>query len=334
MKCSFCDNISHNIRTCDCDEIVQLVEKVKFYAIYYCIFNHSYNFIDYIRTLSIRELKGLLAVKRIAYGNKRHPELVRAIVEEYTVPPYSEFSRGVFPSKSQRDCVDRLCRFHEFIITTEFDSAPSLKPLLEIFADSGMQYFRFLFGEYLSVSDLIEDPLSTDNVNPASIMINISDINTYHTRLTLNELYYYQQETGRLSEDDVIRIRRMVDNSFHPDYTTYVRRYISSNLITPRIIELLNTRLRIRESQLHRIEDVVCKQNIIFELVRDTNFSCDEECILCYDNICNSVLNCSHTFCMGCISTMENTAKNDHRVKFKCPTCRSNINTVTTNSSK
>jgi hypothetical protein len=332
MKCSFCFDISHNIRKCNCDELCDLVEKTKFYSIYYCIFNHSYNLSDYIQTLSTRKLKGLLAAKRIAYGNRCHQELVRAIVEVYTVPPYSESTLGMFPSRSHEECVSRLSRFHEFIVTTQFGTSPSLKPLLEIFADSGMQFFRFLFGEYLSVSDLIEHPLSTDNMNPASIMINNSDIYTYHARLTVNELYYYQQETGHLSRDDVSRIRRMVDNSFHPDYTTYVRRYIY--LITPIIIEMLQELIHIRDGRLHRMEDVVCKQNILFELVRDTSFSSTEECILCCDNICNTVLNCSHIFCMGCISTMENTAKNDHRVKFTCPTCRSNINTVTTNSSK
>ena len=62
----------------------------------------------------------------------------------------------------------------------------------------------------------------------------------------------------------------------------------------------------------------------------DLCFTSTEECPICYENVCDSYVDCKHAFCLGCIKRHVDTL-NARRSTPICPMCRVDVKQVNSN---
>ena len=301
MPCSFCHFAGHTVTTCQSTVLLELMRKTtKFASVCQTMpikFWHSNagSLVKYLDKLSVNELKGI-AAKCLIKLNKLNKNQLKCSIA------MSLYYDNIEP--------DRFGLLNDSLYYTH------LRRCISGFmteGDSRVEYATI----YSDNIEVIKEETRRYNIG---MLIGFASINSESLLNVTNNI------RSTIFRGMVLEPNNWIQNTFGMYVTE-----LDLRIRIPIVYELydnvlMNQLVNIVRSDTREFVDVVNKQKLSIHCEYKQDAVCEEtaeECIICCDNVkTNTVLNCGHMFCVGCVSTTVEMVANDHRMRAKCPACR------------
>ena len=328
VYCSYCGMFGHSIRKCCSPYLAQLVDDAEFWGLYSRIRCSNNKFNTYLQTLDAKRLRGLLAKKKVSSSGKNISELIKACIETYMIHNFME--TNTIKNENRFNCWVKYSNYISFLNRNDI-SHDSCDLFFTLSCD-GMNTFSKIFGDGIHISDIV-NILYDNSYQAPTTLVNIKNILDEIANDIANKIFEYNHD-GHIVGSLYERTKNEVLGSYHKDF----RDFVQTSFNTQMLDDLENESWRIVDTleeeygeEFGEFEDVVNTQEIKSTILYDKNLVLsNEECYICSDNLCDTILNCNHTLCFSCIGTMITNARADHRVKFACPYCKEEIQKITT----
>jgi len=339
--CTYCKSVCHNISKCN--ELSELINNTELWAMYSVIQTSDDSFIAHLHTLDIEKLLTLIAHKKgVSSTNKEI--MVKNCVNAYISPYYNEI-------RDTRE-ISSWLRYSQYLLFVNRNNLMhDTKNIFHILSESGMKYFRNMFGESFHITDIInitniESPTSLISMPRIIEIIGETFAQRIYYSYTINRDIQNIEEIHDYDTLYTIISKRIIDIEFHADLRDFIRAVFTREIHD----EIYNSAEGFIEVVLldemesdygdededgdedEYYEDIILPQEINVEFKYDNHLILyDEECFICCNAQCDTQLGCNHILCGGCIHTLIANAKVNHTVKLVCPFCKRKIESAISN---
>lgn len=242
----------------------------------------------------------------------------------------------------------------DFIIDTTPDyslleNIENIQNNTNILSENNASYFRNVDSELENLNQLNEINIPYDNVNSVELPMDIDEINNNSQNYNINNIQYLREnEYSNENKDEYNNLYNFSNINRNLNFTSQYY-YLNTfneydefiNIIpihertqneSPTIIINLSEINTLDDERKENDEQENSKHNILVYYFHNSLLNIREnECCICMDekqtNMCK--LNCSHEFCVDCISQLLDKCLNENK-QPTCPLCREKIDEIYT----
>jgi len=231
-------------------------------------------------------------------------------------------------SPSRYNVIPRLNEFSHFLNVNSLILNPFTA--ISLFKEKGIRNFQYMFGDTISMIDIIcmsDNPMKYFPINISYVISSIVDdfathiSDNYNINMSFKRRYMETQ-------------RHFYNTVYHNDFAVFIRLYFTYKIqkdLFDFTNNIVNSIENVNEDIEQSLSDVVLSQDINVNILYDKDLILIDECYICSNAQVNIQLKCMHTLCDHCIDSMIQTVKSDRRKCLRCPFCKADIKEIVTN---